>query len=75
MSSTSGEVCELFNNTGIVRTIGRPVISQLVFLPEQYETSTDGTLGIHTIETAASSKGENVMVQQGMHYYGHISLI
>ncbi|RPA75214.1 hypothetical protein BJ508DRAFT_197463, partial [Ascobolus immersus RN42] len=34
MSSTSHEVCELWNGVGIVRTIGRPHIAQIIYLEE-----------------------------------------
>ncbi|KAF8248447.1 hypothetical protein K440DRAFT_583372, partial [Wilcoxina mikolae CBS 423.85] len=44
MSSTSHEVCELWNGQGIVRTIGRPEIQQIQkTLPHTIPTSTDST--------------------------------
>ncbi|KAI1503601.1 hypothetical protein F5X99DRAFT_406916 [Biscogniauxia marginata] len=54
MSSTSAEVCELFSASGIVRTIGRPTIAQLVFFPEKPNTGIpdDDSCGIHTLQTA-----------------------
>lgn len=35
MSSTSSDVCELWNDQGVVRVIGRPVILQLVYVPSK----------------------------------------
>ncbi|KAH0541543.1 hypothetical protein FGG08_004018, partial [Glutinoglossum americanum] len=32
MSSTSHEVCELYNGKAIVRTVGKPVVKQLIYL-------------------------------------------
>ncbi|KAK0622796.1 hypothetical protein B0T14DRAFT_494379 [Immersiella caudata] len=37
MSSTSGEVCELFNGRSIIRAMGKPKIAQFLVFPEQYE--------------------------------------
>lgn len=37
MSSTSGEVCELFNGKAIVRATGKPMIAQFLVFPGRYE--------------------------------------
>ena len=37
MSSTSKEVCELFNGKSIIRVIGKPKLAQLLVFPEEYE--------------------------------------
>lgn len=37
MSSTSGEVCEIFNGNSIVRAMGNPEIAQFLIFPHQYE--------------------------------------
>lgn len=50
MSSTSHEVYELWNGQGVVRTIGRPEIQQIV-----YQDALGGngeTLGLYTVESA-----------------------
>ncbi|EWZ84241.1 hypothetical protein FOWG_12054 [Fusarium oxysporum f. sp. lycopersici MN25] len=38
MSSTSQEVCELFNGSSIIRAMGRPKITQFLVFPELYDT-------------------------------------
>jgi len=35
MSSTSPEVCELWNGRAIVRTIGRPQVREIIYAPKQ----------------------------------------
>jgi hypothetical protein len=55
MSSTSHEVCELWNGDAVVRTLGRPQVKQLVLLPrgEAYEISKDEvTFGLFTLGEA-----------------------
>jgi len=62
MSSTSGEVCELFNGKSIVRTLGSPKLAQLLVFPDRYDelemqymkddNYPDKTCGIHTLKTA-----------------------
>jgi hypothetical protein len=37
MSSTSKEVCELFNGKSIIRIIGKPMIAQILVFPKEYE--------------------------------------
>lgn len=37
MSSTSGEVCEIFNGSSIVRAMGNPQIAQFLIFPRQYQ--------------------------------------
>ena len=37
MSSTSGEVCELFNGKSIIRVMGKPKIAQILVFPKQYD--------------------------------------
>ena len=49
MSSTSHEVCELWNGRGIIRTMGKPEVRQIVYLEGRRK---DATFGLHTIETA-----------------------
>ncbi|WXC67156.1 hypothetical protein SNK03_012925 [Fusarium graminearum] len=38
MSSTSDEVCELFNGSSIVRAMGKPKITEFIIFPETYDT-------------------------------------
>ncbi|KAF3003987.1 hypothetical protein E8E14_007350 [Neopestalotiopsis sp. 37M] len=42
MSSTSDEVCELFNGTSIVRVTGKPKIAQFFIFPKTYKALEDG---------------------------------
>lgn len=49
MSSTSHEVCELWNRQGIVRTMGRPEVQQIIYLEDQKDQK---TFGLHTVESA-----------------------
>ncbi|SPJ88726.1 uncharacterized protein FTOL_12620 [Fusarium torulosum] len=37
MSSTSQEVCELFNGSSIIRAMGRPKITQFLIFPKHYD--------------------------------------
>lgn len=37
MSSTSGEVCEIFNGSSIVRAMGDPKIAQFLIFPKRYD--------------------------------------
>ncbi|KAM0550207.1 hypothetical protein ACHAPJ_009055 [Fusarium lateritium] len=46
-SSTSRDVCELYNNGGIARVFGRPKILEIVYDPVNQDFE-DGTAGIHT---------------------------
>lgn len=60
MSSTSDEVCELWNGRTIVRVMGTPRIFELLFFEKEYDgeeaDKTTGTgnrtFGLHTIEDA-----------------------
>ncbi|RGP72455.1 serine threonine phosphatase [Fusarium sporotrichioides] len=60
MSSTSTEVCELYNGQGIIRTMGKPYIGQIIICPDQFPDGTQQvdegeSCGIHTLETAKNS--------------------
>jgi hypothetical protein len=73
MSSTSKEVCEMFNGRGIIRTMGRPTIAQIVIFPDLYNKweqnpGDDTTCGIYTIQTAVGTDMDdsNVMTYKGM---------
>lgn len=41
MSSTSGEVCEIFNGSFIIRAMGKSKISQFLIFPKQYDLLED----------------------------------
>ncbi|KIL85875.1 serine threonine-protein phosphatase 6 regulatory ankyrin repeat subunit a [Fusarium avenaceum] len=73
LSSTSNEVCELFNGKGIIRTMGNPTVAQLIVLlnkfPKPDDESFDLSCGIHTLESATK---ENVMY--GKEYSEHFNL-
>lgn len=66
MSSTSHEVCELWNGESIVRTLGRPLVKQLVVLRREIH---DGeTFGLYTLESAGGPmewKGWAIRVPYG----------
>ncbi|KAI8712283.1 B30.2/SPRY domain-containing protein [Fusarium sp. LHS14.1] len=60
MSSVSHEVCEMFNGSGIVRTLGRSTLMQIIIFPDVYDAvqtgaSDDPSCGIHTLQTALRS--------------------
>ncbi|RMJ01462.1 hypothetical protein CDV36_015794, partial [Fusarium kuroshium] len=61
MSSVSHEVCEMFNGSGIIRTMGRSTLAQIMIFPDEYDAaqsgaSDDSSCGIHTLQTALQSK-------------------
>jgi hypothetical protein len=60
LSSTSNEVCELFNGKGIIRTMGTPTVAQLLVVssrfPKPDDKSFDLSCGIHTLESATNDK-------------------
>ena len=63
MSSTSHEVCELWNGRGIVRTLGKPEVRQIVYLEDLNEKVTSR---LHTVESAKKAgllKGERTYVR------------
>ncbi|PTD11450.1 hypothetical protein FCULG_00004547 [Fusarium culmorum] len=62
MSSTSTEVCELYNGEGIVRTMGKPYIGQIIVCPDQFPNG--DSCGIHTLETATKGGIMNFQVCQ-----------
>ena len=49
MSSTSHEVGELWNGQGIVRTMGRPQVQEIIYLPEMKDNPE--TYGLYTKES------------------------
>ncbi|KAF2449915.1 ankyrin [Karstenula rhodostoma CBS 690.94] len=55
MSSTSSEVCEVYNGKGVVRAMGTPKLTQFILFPPGYRDD-DRTCGIHTLETAYDRK-------------------
>ncbi|KAJ4303131.1 hypothetical protein N0V90_002023 [Kalmusia sp. IMI 367209] len=73
MSSTSQEVCEMFNGKGIIRTMGRPTIAQIIIFPDRYTylenhpEDPDQSCGIYTLQTAVNidAKGSGIMICEG----------
>lgn len=55
LSSTSREVCEVFNGRGVVRTLGTPKLTQLIIFPGIC-LHDDSTCGIHTLQSAYESQ-------------------
>ena len=74
MSSTSQEVCEMFNGQGFVRTMGRPVMAQIIIFPDLYDKAKsdpyrDRTCGIYTLQNAVKIRDSDppgVMTYGGM---------
>ncbi|GAB1319548.1 ABC transmembrane type-1 domain-containing protein [Madurella fahalii] len=73
MSSTSQEVCEMLNGKGIVRTMGRPTIAQIIVFPDLYtksenEPNKDASCGIYNLQEAVNFRREEpgVMSYRGM---------
>jgi ankyrin repeat protein len=56
-SSTSRDVCELYNNGGIARVFGRPKILEVIYDPD-HEDSPDETAGIYTLQEYLNNKGK-----------------
>ncbi|KAL2674220.1 hypothetical protein Neosp_012670 [[Neocosmospora] mangrovei] len=61
MSSVSDEVCEMFNGSGVIRTMGRSTLAQIMIFPDEYDAaqsgaSNDPSCGIHSLQTALQSK-------------------
>lgn len=54
MSSTSHEVCELWNGDSVVRILGRPKVQQLVFLKDYQQDSK--TVGLYTLDSTADKE-------------------
>jgi hypothetical protein len=61
MSSTSQDVCELYNGTAIVRTVGRPMVKQLIYLDWLKDKE---ELGLFTLEKRADCLAELGMREQ-----------
>ncbi|POR38721.1 Uncharacterized protein TPAR_01071 [Tolypocladium paradoxum] len=55
-SSTSRDVCELYNNGGIARVLGPPKILEVVYDPDHREF---GTAGIYTFQEYLDGKGKD----------------
>ncbi|KAJ4203265.1 hypothetical protein NW767_005380 [Fusarium falciforme] len=90
MSSTSGEVCELFNGNSIVRAMGKPKIEQFLIFPNEYdvleekykesdeagEEPDDKSCGIHSLRTATSREPGESKLMVCKPYSGHsVSMI
>jgi len=57
MSSTSHEVCELWNGQAVVRMVGKPEIQQLVYIEEPEDKhGREDWFGIYTV-AAATERG------------------
>ncbi|KAF2793896.1 ankyrin, partial [Melanomma pulvis-pyrius CBS 109.77] len=63
MSSTSHEVCELWNGESVVRTLGRPLVKQIVVLRNEIHDET--TFGLFTMEAAAKDRKMEWKVYNG----------
>lgn len=60
-SSTSRDVCELYNNGGIARVFGRPKILEIIHDPAKADFS-DGTAGIYTFREYLDRKDQDEWV-------------
>lgn len=63
MSSTSHEVCELWNGQGIIRTTGAAEIQEIIFLEDHRDDPE--TFGLYTLEAAMAS---NLIKERGLYY-------
>ncbi|CAI7627382.1 unnamed protein product [Penicillium viridicatum] len=64
-SSTSRDVCELYNSGGIARVFGRPKILEVVHDPDHdFSDSSDVTAGIHTFQDYILGKGKNLWKEE-----------
>jgi hypothetical protein len=54
-TSTSRDVCELFNQAGITRVLGRPKLPELVFYPEDAKNSKQHTWAFTSSTTISPS--------------------
>jgi hypothetical protein len=61
MSSTSHEVCELWNGDGIIRTMGNGKVNQILFLEDHKDD--DKNFGLYTLSLA---KHEGLMERTGL---------
>ncbi|KAI5779885.1 hypothetical protein DFH27DRAFT_489087 [Peziza echinospora] len=50
MSSTSHEVCELWNGQGLVRLMGNPQVQEIIYLEKH--KSNEETMGLYTVDIA-----------------------
>ena len=61
MSSTSHEVCELWNGQGIVRTMGAPEVQQIIYLEDEKDSE---YYGLFTVEGAVAA---NILREKSIH--------
>ena len=66
MSSTSHEVCELWNGKAIVRTVGRPMVKQLIYLDWLKDKENFGLFTLDKPEGHLVKEG----VQERLCYHG-----
>jgi hypothetical protein len=59
MSSTSHEVCELWNGQGVVRAMGKPEVRQIIYLEDHKDDPE--TFGLYTLNSA-----EEHLTKKGM---------
>ncbi|KAF3054087.1 hypothetical protein E8E11_011412 [Didymella keratinophila] len=59
MSSTSKEVCELFNGKSIIRAMGRPKLAQMLVYPLEYEKAKDNNANIDSQRLSRKSADTN----------------
>lgn len=64
MSSTSHEVCELWNGIGVVRTLGEPEIKEIIYLADRAKD--EKTLGLYSLESLKEEL-ERCKVTEGEH--------
>jgi hypothetical protein len=61
MSSTSNEVCELWNGQGIVRTMGKPEVQEIIYLTDYKDDPK--TFGLYTLVDCA----DGYLEEEGMY--------
>ncbi|KAJ5401889.1 uncharacterized protein N7487_007785 [Penicillium crustosum] len=64
-SSTSRDVCELYNSGGIARVFGRPKILEVVHDPDHdFSDPNDATAGIYTFQDYILGKGKDLWKEE-----------
>jgi hypothetical protein len=61
MSSTSSDVCELYNGRSVVRTVGRPMVKQLIYVEGEKE---HGLFTLENSEDVLSTEREWEQIQK-----------
>ena len=64
MSSTSHEVCELWNGNGVIRMIGEAKVQPIIYLEDYKSGHHEESYGLFTVEQAVAA---NILCRQSIH--------